>query len=147
MQASRRQSGSALGWALILLLSLLTALDAMAIDLYLPAFPTVAATFAVDPGRVQQTLSVFLFGLAIGQGLYGPLLDRYGRRLPLLLGMALFCFASVLGALATSIEVLLLARFLQALGAAAGLVAPRSVVADLCDVRESARIFSILMQI
>lgn len=147
MRASASPSQSSLGWSLILLLSLLTALDAMAIDLYLPAFPTVTEAFAVDPARVQQTLSVFLFGLAIGQGLYGPLLDRFGRRLPLLLGMALFCAASVMAAMASSIEAVLFARFLQALGAAAGLVAPRSVVADLCDVRESARIFSILMQI
>ena len=137
----------AMGMALIVLLALLTALDAMAIDMYLPGMPQIAADFGVSAGRIQQTLSVFLVGLAIGQALYGPLLDRFGRRLPLLLGVAIFTLGSVAAALAPTVEWLLAARFVQALGAAAGLVAPRAIVADLCDVNESARIFSLLMQI
>lgn len=136
-----------LGTAMILLLALLTALDAMAIDMYLPGMLAIAQEFGVSAGRAQQTLSIFLIGLAIGQGLYGPLLDRYGRRLPLLIGVLVFALGSVLAALAPSIEWLLAARFLQALGAAAGLVAPRAVVADCCTTLEAARIFSLLMQV
>lgn len=132
---------------LILLLALLTALDAMAIDMYLPGMPAIAADYGVSPGRIQQTLSIFLAGLAIGQGIYGPLLDRFGRRVPLLIGVGIFTAGSVLGALAPSAEWLLAARFIQAIGAAAGLVTPRAIVADLCSLAESAHIFSLLMQI
>ncbi|MBR8654070.1 multidrug effflux MFS transporter [Achromobacter sp. Marseille-Q0513] len=139
--------GDLIGAGLILLLALLTALDAMAIDMYLPGMPAIADDFGVSAGRIQQTLSVFLAGLAIGQALYGPLLDRYGRRLPLLAGVAVFVVGSVMAALAPTGEWLLAARFVPALGAAAGLVTPRAIVADLCGVAESARIFSLLMQV
>lgn len=132
---------------LLMLLALLTALDAVSIDMYLPAMPAIAESLQVDAGRIQQTLVVFLAGLAIGQALYGPLLDSYGRRLPLLAGMLLFILGSALAALSTSHEMLTAARFLQALGAAAGLVAPRAIVSDVCTVTESAKIYSILMQV
>lgn len=136
-----------LSLSLIMLLALLTALDAMAIDMYLPGMPDIAAEFDASAGRIQQTLSVFLAGLAIGQGIYGPLLDRYGRRVPLLVGVVIFTSGSVLGAVAPSVEWLLFARFVQAVGAAAGLVAPRAIVADICSLSDSARIFSLLMQV
>jgi len=132
---------------LLVLLALLTALDAVAIDMYLPAMPAIADAFRVDAGRIQQTLAVFLTGLAIGQALYGPLLDSYGRRLPLLAGMGLFILGSAIAALSTSPEMLTAARFIQALGAAAGLVTPRAIVSDICNVTESAKIYSVLMQV
>ncbi len=135
------------GGSFIFLLAMITALDAMAIDMYLPAFPAVAQQLAVSPGQVQQTLSVFLVGLALGQALYGPLLDRFGRRMPLLIGLLVFVAGSAMAAMAGSLEWLLFARFLQALGAAAGLVAPRAIVSDVYTVQESARVFSVLMQV
>lgn len=135
------------GGPFLFLLAMITALDAMAIDMYLPAFPAVAQELGVSAGRIQQTLSVFLVGLALGQGLYGPLLDRFGRRWPLLIGLGIFVLGSVMAALAPNVEWLLVARFLQALGAAAGLVAPRAIVSDVCTVQESARVFSVLMQV
>lgn len=135
------------GLALVILLALLTALDAMAIDMYLPGMPMIAQTYGVSAGSVQQTLSVFLAGLALGQCLYGPLLERFGRRLPLMVGLVIFVAGSVTAALAPTLEWLLVARFLQAIGAAAGLVAPRAIVADLCDMASSAKIFSLLMQV
>ncbi|MCQ9618080.1 multidrug effflux MFS transporter [Paenalcaligenes niemegkensis] len=147
MYPAKTHSTESIGITLILLLALLTGLDALAIDMYLPAMPALANDFRASSGRIQQTLSIFLAGLAIGQALYGPLLDRYGRRLPLLLGVAIFVIGSILAALAPTVEWLLAARFLQALGAAAGLVTPRAIVADLCDLNESARIFSLLMQV
>lgn len=83
-----------ISWSLLLLLSLFTALDALAIDIYLPAFPLLAESLSTTPGNIQLTLSVFLIGLAIGQGIYGPLLDRFGRRKPLLIGIAIFYSAA-----------------------------------------------------
>lgn len=120
---------------------------ATAIDMYLPAFPTVASSLNINSAQVQQTLTVFVIGLGIGQGLYGPLLDRFGRRPPLLIGIALFIAGSLAAALTSSFEGLLVARFLQALGAAAGAVASRAVVTDTCDPQSSARIYSLLMQV
>lgn len=75
---------------LIVLLGILTALDAIAIDMYLPAMPTMQQHFATSAAWVQASLAVFLVGLAVGQLVYGPLADRYGRRTPLLAGMASF---------------------------------------------------------
>lgn len=132
---------------LIILLASLNALVAAAIDMYLPAFPAIGADLHISAGQVQQTLTIFLVGMAVGQGLYGPLLDRYGRRIPLLTGVLLFTLGSALAALAQSFELLLAARFIQALGAAAGSVTPRAIVADTCDVNTAARVFSMLMQI
>lgn len=132
---------------LVILLALITALDAMAIDLYLPAMPSIAIDINVTSSNIQLTLAVFLVGLAIGQGIYGPLLDRYGRRTPLLVGIAIFILGSFIAAIAQSIEWLLIARLIQAIGAAAGLVTPRAIVDDACSLKESSRIFSLLMQI
>ncbi|WP_052383913.1 multidrug effflux MFS transporter [Litchfieldella xinjiangensis] len=147
-QAARASAlQNTVGMALVILLALLTALDAMAIDMYLPGMPMIAQTYDVSAGSVQQTLSVFLAGLALGQCLYGPLLDRFDRRMPLMAGLVIFVAGSIAAALAPTLEWLLAARFAQAIGAAAGLVAPRAIVADLCDVSSSARIFSLLMQV
>lgn len=134
-------------WPLVIVLAMLTMADILAIDLYLPAFPAVAESFAASEAQVRATLSVFVFGLAIGQLAYGPLLDRFGRRMPLLVGIALFVAGSVLAAVAPSIEMLLGARLLQAAGAAAGLVAPRAIVTDLFAEREAAAVYSVLGQI
>lgn len=147
MTTSSTPTRAAFGWPFLFLLAMITALDAMAIDMYLPAFPAVAQELGASAGQIQQTLSVFLVGLALGQGAYGPLLDRFGRRWPLLIGLGIFVLGSVLAALAPSVEWLLAARFLQALGAAAGLVAPRAIVSDVCTLQESARVFSVLMQV
>lgn len=135
------------GIRLIILLASLNALVAAAIDMYLPAFPAIGSSLGIRDGQVQQTLTIFLIGLAVGQGIYGPLLDRYGRRVPLLIGVLLFTLGSLLAALAQTFELLLAARFLQALGAAAGSVTPRAIIADTCDVDTAARVFSMLMQI
>lgn len=130
----------------ITLLASLSALSAAAVDMYLPAFPTVATSLNISAGQVQQTLTVYLLGLGFGQGLYGPLLDRFGRRPPLLIGLILFALGSLTAALAISFEGMLIARFLQAIGAAAGLVASRAIVTDTCDTHNSARVYSMLTQ-
>ncbi|MGE8362974.1 multidrug effflux MFS transporter [Pseudomonas sp.] len=130
---------------ILLILGALSAFGPLAIDFYLPSFPTLAAVFATDVEHVQLSLSAYFIGLAIGQLVYGPLADRYGRRLPLLIGVTLFTLASLACALATSLEWLIAARFVQALGGCAGMVVSRAVVRDLCDPIASAKVFSQLM--
>lgn len=132
---------------LIAVLGLLTAIDAIAIDMYLPAMPSIQLHFGTTAALVQASLTVFLIGLAIGQACVGPMADRYGRRWPLMVGMALFVAGSLLILMAPVIEVLLLGRLLQAFGAAAGLVVPRAIVADRYSSESAARTYTVLMQI
>ena len=130
---------------LLLILGALSAFGPLAIDFYLPSFPTLARVFATDVEHVQLSLAAYFAGLAIGQLVYGPLADRFGRRNPLLAGVTLFCLASLACALAPSLEWLIAARFVQALGGCAGMVVARAVVRDLCDPINSAKVFSQLM--
>ena len=125
--------------ALTALLGLLTALGPLSTDMYLPSLPAIGLALGSDTAAVQLTLSVFLLGFAAGQVVYGPLSDRFGRRPPLLAGLALFVAASVLCALAPTIELLTAARFLQAFGAAGPIVLARAVVRDLYEGPAAAR--------
>lgn len=129
----------------LLILGALSAFGPLAIDFYLPSFPTIADAFATDVEHVQQSLAVYFLGLAIGQLVYGPIADRFGRRTPLLVGVSLFTLGSLACALAPSLEWLIAARFVQALGGCAGMVVSRAVVRDLCDPISSAKVFSQLM--
>jgi DHA1 family bicyclomycin/chloramphenicol resistance-like MFS transporter len=131
--------------ALAALLGALTALGPLGVDMYLPAFPAMGADLGASPGAVQRTLAAFLFGMAAGQLVMGPLSDRYGRRVPLFGGLALFTLASLGCALAASAEALTWLRVAQALGGCAGMVAARAVVRDLCDERGAVRMMASLM--
>ncbi|WP_295465093.1 multidrug effflux MFS transporter [uncultured Pseudomonas sp.] len=130
---------------LLLILGALSAFAPFAIDMYLPSFPSLARSFATDIEHVQLSLAVYFAGLASGQLFYGPLADRFGRRVPLLIGIALFCLASLGCALAPSLPWLIAARFVQALGGCAGMVIARAVVRDLCEPIAAARAFSQIM--
>jgi DHA1 family bicyclomycin/chloramphenicol resistance-like MFS transporter len=130
---------------LLLILGALSAFAPFAIDMYLPSFPSLALSFATDIEHVQLSLAVYFAGLASGQLFYGPLADRFGRRLPLLVGIGLFCLASLGCALAPSLPWLIAARFVQALGGCAGMVIARAVVRDLCEPIAAARAFSQIM--
>lgn len=130
---------------ILLILGTLSAFGPMAIDFYLPSFPTLAEVFATDVEHVQLSLASYFAGTALGQLVYGPLADRFGRRRPLLAGLVLFTLASLACALAQSLEWLIVARFVQALGGCAGMVISRAVVRDLCDPLASAKAFSKLM--
>ena len=129
----------------ILILGALSAFGPLAIDFYLPAFPAMAAAFGTDEQHVQLTLAAYFLGLSIGQLAYGPVADRFGRRIPLLIGVGLFTLASLFCAFAPSLDWLIGARFLQALGGCAGMVISRAVVSDKCDAVGSAKVFSQLM--
>jgi DHA1 family bicyclomycin/chloramphenicol resistance-like MFS transporter len=143
--ARASQSQPATLWRLTLVLGALSAFTPLAVDMYLPALPALERTLATDSGKVQQTLSFFFLGLAIGQLFYGPISDRFGRRGPLLVGNLLFIGASIACALAPGIDTLIGARFVQAFGSCAGLVISRAMVRDLFEPREGARVMSLLM--
>ncbi|BCS55384.1 multidrug effflux MFS transporter [Geobacter sp. SVR] len=132
---------------LVLVLGALTAFSAMSIDMYLPAFPQIARDLQVPLGTVQLSISAFLFGSAGGQLFYGPLADRYGRRLPLLIGLALYIVSAVGCASVHTGTGLLFWRVVMAVGGGAGMVISRAVVRDLYDTAEAAKMFSLLMLI
>jgi DHA1 family bicyclomycin/chloramphenicol resistance-like MFS transporter len=127
------------------LLGALTAFGPLSIDMYLPALPALADSFAVDPSRVQLTLSAFFLGFGAGQLVYGPLSDRWGRRPPLLIGGGVYVLASIACALAPRVEWLIGLRLLQGLGACGGPLSARAVVRDLHERDRAARMLSLLM--
>ena len=129
----------------ILILGALSAFGPMAIDFYLPGFPAMALAFGTDEKHVQMTLASYFLGLSIGQLVYGPIADRFGRRGPLLFGVGLFTLASLACAFVPSLEWLIVARFVQALGGCAGMVLSRAIVSDKCSPVDSAKVFSQLM--
>jgi DHA1 family bicyclomycin/chloramphenicol resistance-like MFS transporter len=129
---------------LVILLGSLAAMGPFAIDTYLPAFPEIARDFGTDVAHIGLSLSSYFLGICLGQLFYGPILDRYGRRTPLLWGLAIFAAASVLCAFAPSSEALIALRFVQALGGCAGMVAGRALVRDLFP-DDAADVFSSLM--
>jgi len=130
---------------MVLILGALSAFGPLAIDFYLPAFPAMAQAFATDEKHVQTTLAAYFLGLSLGQLAYGPVADRFGRRIPLLFGVALFTLASLACAYAPNLDTLIVARFVQALGGCAGMVLSRAIVSDKCDPVASAKVFSQLM--
>lgn len=117
-------------------------LGPLATDLYLPSLPAIGIAFGRSVADIQLTLSVYIAGFAVSQLFSGPLSDRFGRRPVMLAGFAIFLAASVLAAFAPSLEVLLAARFLQALGACAGPVIGRAVVRDIYGPARAAKVFS-----
>jgi DHA1 family bicyclomycin/chloramphenicol resistance-like MFS transporter len=130
---------------LILILGLMSAIGPLSIDMYLPAFPSIAKGLNSSIERVTLSLSSFFIGISIGQLVYGPLLERYGRKIPLYVGLGIYALASFACASALSVEMLILFRFFQALGGCVGMVASRAMVRDLFDVKDNAKVFSTLM--
>ncbi|MEP7142707.1 MAG: Bcr/CflA family multidrug efflux MFS transporter [Ferruginibacter sp.] len=130
---------------LILILGLITAIGPFSIDMYLPAFTDIAADLHTTVAHVSLSLSSFFIGISVGQFIYGPLLDRFGRKKPLYAGLSLYLVASALCAMAGSADSLIALRFLQALGGCAGMVASRAMVRDIFDVADNAKVFSMLM--
>src|ERR1700738_3363108 len=117
----------------LILLIAVTAIGPMALNILTPAVPGLVATFGTDPAAVQLTLSLYLFGLAASQLVMGPLSDRFGRRPVVLAGLTLAAVSSVAALAATSIEALIVARIIQAIGASTGVVVGRAIIRDLYD--------------
>jgi len=126
-------------------MGLLTAIAPLSIDMYLPAFPAIAKSLQTSVSEVTLSLSSFFIGISAGQLLYGPLLERFGRKRPLYAGLCLYFLASVACALSQSVNILIAFRLLQAVGGCVGMVTARAMVRDLFDVKDNAKVFSLLM--
>ncbi|CDZ42819.1 multidrug effflux MFS transporter [Neorhizobium galegae] len=126
-------------------LGLLSAIGLFALDMYLPALPTISANLNADSHEVQASLISFFVAMAVSQIAYGPLSDMFGRKKPLYVGLALYAIGAVGCALSPSIEWLIAFRFLQGMGACAGVVISRAIVRDLHTGPAAAQLMSRLM--
>jgi DHA1 family bicyclomycin/chloramphenicol resistance-like MFS transporter len=132
----------------VALMALLMSMTAMSIDIMLPALPEIGASLGVlDHSKLPLVVTVFMFGMAIGQLIWGPLADRFGRRRPLLLGILLFAFATTVAMTTRDFSQILAARFLQGIGGSVGRIIVTAVVRDLFVGREMARVLSMVMMV
>ncbi|MGW0757255.1 multidrug effflux MFS transporter [Streptomyces sp. NPDC002814] len=135
------------GMLVTLILGGMTAVPPLTMDMYLPALPQVTESLHASAATVQLTLTGCLAGMALGQLVVGPMSDKWGRRRPLLIGLAVYVVATALCALAPTVETLVAFRLVQGLAGAAGIVIARAVVRDLYDGMDMARFLSTLMLI
>ena len=126
------------------ILGALNIISPFSIDMYLPAFPHVAADMHVNMTTVSLTLSSYFIALGFGQIFYGPLLDRYGRKRPLYVGLVLYILGSFGCAFAPGIYALIALRFIQGIGGCAARVGAVAMVRDFFPVEESAKVFSLM---
>lgn len=132
---------------LVVILGMLAAFAPLATDMYLPAFAQMSASFGAEDGAIERTLSVFFLGLALGQAIYGPLIDRYGRRWPMLAGIGVYLAATLLCLATDDLALFTGLRLLQAMGGCAGMIVGRAIINDLFDQREGARVLSLMMMV
>ncbi|KAF2326799.1 multidrug effflux MFS transporter [Flavobacterium ginsenosidimutans] len=130
---------------LILILGSLTALGPFSIDMYLPGFSGIAKDLNTTVAKVSMSLSSYFIGISAGQLLYGPLLDRFGRKKPLFIGLLVYILASLGCVYVTDIDDFILLRFIQAIGSCAATVASVAMVRDLFPVKDIPKVFSLLM--
>jgi DHA1 family bicyclomycin/chloramphenicol resistance-like MFS transporter len=135
------------GPLLVVMLGLVTAIGPLSLDMYLPAFPALAADLAVSDAQVQLSLTTCLIGLAVGQLVCGPLSDRWGRRRPLIAGVAAYAVFSFLCALAPSAPILAAVRLAEGIAGGVGVVVARAIVRDLYSGVAAAKFFSRLILI
>jgi len=131
-------------FALTALLAAMTAIGPLTTDMYLPSLPDIAQKLGASTAQVQLTISSYLVGFAVGQVVYGPVSDRHGRKPVLIAAVGLYCAASLACALSTSIEMLIAARAMQALGGAGGIVLARAIVRDLYSGARAGRELSLI---
>lgn len=132
-------------FALILVLGSLTALGPFSIDMYLPGFSAIAEDLKTSVNSVSLTLSSYFIGISAGQLLYGPLLDRFGRKKPLYLGLLVYILASIGCVFVTDIDSFIVLRFIQAVGSCGASVAAITMVRDLFPVPEIPKVYAKLM--
>jgi len=131
-------------FVIILILGALATISPFSIDMYLPGFPAISKDLNTSISQVQLSLTSYFIGIAIGQLLYGPLLDRFGRKIPLYVGLVIYIIASVGCAFTPSVNSLIAIRLLQALGGCVGMVAAQALVRDLFPVNKTAQAFSMI---
>jgi DHA1 family bicyclomycin/chloramphenicol resistance-like MFS transporter len=131
-------------FALTALLAGLSAVGPLTTDLYLPSLPDIGRHLGASTAQVQLTISAYLIGFAVGQIVYGPVSDRHGRKLVLMGALGLYCVATLICALSTSIEMLIVARAFQALGGSGGIVLARAIVRDLYSGARAGRELSLI---
>ncbi len=129
---------------IILTLGILTAIGSISIDMYLPAFPVMAQYFKVPIVRMENTVTVFLFGMAFGQLFVGPLSDVWGRRMPLKIGLLIYILGALAGMLTSNFTLFLVWRFVQGLAGSSCQVISRALVNDLYGDRKAAHVFTLL---
>ncbi|MFJ5159319.1 Bcr/CflA family multidrug efflux MFS transporter [Pantoea sp. NPDC088449] len=139
----RKEKNSPVG--LVIILGLLAMLMPLSIDMYLPAMPQIAREFAVSAGSVQMTLNLYILGFAIGQLVYGPLADSYGRKPVIVLGTLIFACAAAACALSQTIDQLIFMRFLHGLSAAAASVVINALMRDTYSKEDFSRMMSFVM--
>jgi DHA1 family bicyclomycin/chloramphenicol resistance-like MFS transporter len=127
------------------ILALMSMVGPFAIDMFLPAMPTIAADFAAPETVVQYTITTYFLAFGVAQLVYGPWADMAGRKLPIYTGLATFAVGSVGATFAGSIETLIAARFVQGLGGAAMMVVPRAIIRDMYTGHEATRVMSLIM--
>ncbi|MEO5977251.1 MAG: multidrug effflux MFS transporter [Chryseolinea sp.] len=129
-------------FTVILILGALASISPFSIDMYLPGFPAMAKQLNTSIDKVQLSLTSYFVGIAFGQLLYGPVLDRFGRKKPLMIGLLIYIAASITCAFAGSVEWLIALRFVQALGGCVGMVASQALVRDIFPTNKTAQAFS-----
>ena len=130
---------------LTIILGALAALAPLSMDMYLPALPIMHSDFNVEPSLIQLTLTMTMVGMAVGQIIAGPISDRYGRRLPLRIGMLAFAWSTFGCMMADSIWLFLMFRLLQGLAGAFGIVIARAIARDVCQGPDLTKLFAMLM--
>lgn len=132
---------------ILIVLGTLIALGPFSIDMYLPSFESIANEYSVNKTEVGLSLTSYFIGIALGQLVYGPIMDKYGRKKPLLLGLIIYFIAAISCAYSPTLTWLVASRFFLAIGASAGMVAAKAVVRDVFPPEEVARAISFLMLI
>jgi DHA1 family bicyclomycin/chloramphenicol resistance-like MFS transporter len=132
---------------IVLLIGALNTITPFSIDMYLPGFSQIAKDFATDTGKVAVSVSTYFLGFALGQLLYGPLLDRFGRKRPLYIGLSIYIVITLACIVAPSINAFLVLRFFQALSGCVASVAAMAIVVDMYPGNKSSRILSMMVLI
>lgn len=132
---------------LIVLLGILAALGPFTIDMYLPGFKQIALDLGTDEKQVAFTLTSYFVGIAVGQLFYGPIVDKYGRKKPLLVGLVLYAIAALGCAFSPTIQAMIGMRLLQALGGCVGMVAANAIITDVYEINHRAKAYSTMILI
>ncbi|MCA0043149.1 multidrug effflux MFS transporter [Celeribacter litoreus] len=134
-------------WHVMIVLAALMAFAGLSTDIYLPAMPEIADSFGVDHGAMEFTVTSFLIGLSLGQLVWGPISDKFGRMWPVVIGLGLFIIGTIGCALSSSVPEMVVWRVLQATGASASVVLSRAMIRDLYPGARGAQMMSLLIAV